>query len=192
MALFQFFKGTIHSIEQFDRETVPGYDSYETPMDYGFVQNENFHPEGTKNRFLTIQIGDDTVEYCVCDSDLLKLSEGGEVTLVFSGKKIVSVLNSSSGYYCFYKSPLYRKFTLPKIMNGISMAITAIIVGYIVHLIALQVRSSLFQIITEGTAALCFVGGLIYAAYYQSSQKMLRDKISKYIRQLEGLQNNGA
>ncbi len=187
MAIFQFFKGVIHSIEDFNRETVPGFDSYEVPMDYGFLQNDNFHTPAVENRFVTIQIGDDTVEHCACDTNILKASEGDEVTIVFSGKKIVAIFNNEEGYYSFYKGPLYRKFTLPKVIVGINMAIAGAIIGYIIHLIALKLRAPLFQMITEGATMLFLVGGIIYSLYHHSAQGLVRKKIEKYIRQIEGL-----
>ena len=150
MAIFQFFKGEIHSIEKFDRETVPGFDSYERPMEYGFLQNDNFHaPEGS-DKFITVQIGEEAVEYFALNADILKISKEDNVEVVYSGKNVVAVLNKDSGYYCFYRKPLYKKFSIPKIMMGINSAVVAVVIGYILHLIALQLRSDLFQVISEG------------------------------------------
>lgn len=187
MAIFQFFKGEIHSIEKFDRETVPGFDSYERPMEYGFLQNDNFHASAEKVKFLTFQIGEDTVEHCALDSDILKLSSGDKVEVVYSGKSIVAVLNKKSGYYCFYRKPLYKKFSMPKILMGINSAVVAIVIGYILHLIALQLRSDVFQVISEGITLFFFIGGLIYAAYYHASQAYAKSRVEKYIRQIGGI-----
>jgi phosphotransferase system glucose/maltose/N-acetylglucosamine-specific IIC component len=187
MAIFQFFKGVTHSIEAFDRETVPGFDSYDPPMDYGFLQNDNFHAPSEKLKFLTFQIGENTVEHCAADPDVLKISDGDSVDVVYSGRSVVALLNKNSGYYCFYKKPLYKKFSFPKVLMGINSAVVAIVIGYILHLIALQLRSDLFQVISEGTTLFFFVGGLIYAAYYHTNQAYAKSRIAKYIRQIGGL-----
>lgn len=187
MAIFQFFKGVIHSIEDFNRETVPGFDSYEVPMDYGFLQNDNFHVQTGKIKFVTVQIGEETVESCAFDPDILKVTDGDAIEVVYSGRSVVAILNKSSGYYCFYKKPLYKKFSFPKILLGINSAVVAVIIGYILHLIALQLRSDLFQVISEGATLFFFIGGVIYATYYHISQTYAKERIEKYIRQIGGL-----
>ncbi len=191
MAIFQILKGDVYSISNFDRGTVPGFDSYETPLDYAYLPNEKFKaPEG-KNKFITVHIGGDMVEQFVADPDILKLTDNHKVDVIFAGRRIVAVLNKREGYYCCYQQPLYKKFILPKVLSGLNFSVVSLITGYMLHLIALKTRSETFEFSAEIATALFIVVGIVYAAFYHYNLSYAKKQMFKFLKVVEGLKEDG-
>jgi hypothetical protein len=195
MSMFQFFKGKITEIADFTRETTLAYDHYERPAAYCDIKNDSYaassQPQSLK--MLSIQLVDGSIIQCVVDNDILKFeakaedNDEGVIHMVFSGKDIAAILNAQSGIYCYYRQPLYRKFSIPKIKTGLYGAIAACVSGYIMHVITLRFHSDILWGGVVGVFATLFTACLVYAFYHSLFHNQAYKGIKSFVKVIEPL-----
>lgn len=184
MSTFHALSLKIMTIEPFDPELIDGYDEYELPAGYLTVEGKKVEHDNSRLKLVTIMVTPGRIAKCPVDTEAMELAEDQEVRLIMGGSKVVSIANTEEKKYVFFNTPLRKKYTMPRVMMGVNIAMVVAVAGYILALIVKHQQSKMGVVIVEGGSLLLFISAIIYSIYCFSNDAEAHTKLRQYLKKL--------
>lgn len=185
MSIFQGFPGKVASIEDFTQDKVAEYDKLERPAGYAdIIAGKEIMGSESQLKLVNVMLGRGVLVRFPADVDALNLEDNGKVYVMYAGTDIAAVAVPHEKKYVYFQKPLNRKYVFPRVVYGMKGAIIAIIMGYILTILAKHQQSLTMQVVFEGVAGFLLVSSIVYSLYHFFTSAQAHQKMRLYLKKL--------